>query len=50
MPLLNLNMFSTLFIVSGMKLQRMLPRNARDFMPKDIILVGGICSVVPKIS
>ena len=23
----------------------MLPRNAKDFMPKDIVLVGGICSV-----
>ena len=23
----------------------MLPRKARDFMPKDIVLVGGICSV-----
>ena len=23
----------------------MLPRNARHFMPKDIILVGGICCV-----
>ena len=45
MPFLNLNTFSTLFIVSGMEFQRMLPRNARDFMPKDIVLVGGICSV-----
>ena len=45
MPFLNLNTFSTLFIVSGMELQRMLPRNARDFMPKYIVLVGGICSV-----
>ena len=45
MPFLNLNTSSTLFIVSGMELQSMLPRNARDFMPKDIVLVGGICSV-----
>ena len=45
MPFLNLNTFSTLFIVSGLEFQRMLPRNARDFMPKDIVLVGGICSV-----
>ena len=45
MPFLNLNTFSTLFIVSDMDFQRMLPRNARDFMPKDIVLVGGICSV-----
>ena len=45
MPFLNLNTFSTLFIVSGMEFQRMLPRNARDFMPKDIVLVGGIRSV-----
>ena len=42
MPFLNLNTFSTLFIVSGLEFQRMLPRNARDFMPKDIVLVGGI--------
>ena len=45
MPFLNLDTFSTLFIVSGMEFKRMLPRNARDFMPKDIVLVGGICSV-----
>ena len=45
MPFLNLNTFSTLCIVSGIEFQRMLPRNARDFMPKDIVLVGGICSV-----
>ena len=45
MPFLNLNTFSTLFIVSGMEFQRMLARNARDFMLKDIVLVGGICSV-----
>ena len=37
MPFLNLNTFSTLFIVSGMEFQRMLPWNARDFMPKDIM-------------
>ena len=45
MPFLNLNTFSALFIVSGMVFQRMLPRNAREFMPKDIVLVDGICSV-----
>ena len=45
MPFLNLNTFSKIFIVSGMEFQRMLPRNARDFMPKDIVLVGGIFSV-----
>ena len=45
MPFLNLNTFSALFIVSGMAFQRMLPRKAREFMPKDIVLVGGICSV-----
>ena len=41
MPFLNLNTFSALFIVSGMAFQRMLPRKAREFMPKDIVLVGG---------
>ena len=45
MPFLNLNTFSALFIVSGMAFQRILPRKAREFMPKDIVLVGGICSV-----
>ena len=45
MPFLNLNTFSALFIVSGMSFQRMLPRKARTFLPKDIVLVGGICSV-----
>ena len=45
MPFLNLNTFSALFIVSGMAFQRMLPRKAKEFMPKDIVLVGGICSV-----
>ena len=35
MPFLNLDTFSTLFIVSGMAFQRMLPRKAREFMPKD---------------
>ena len=45
MPFLNLNTFSALFIASGMAFQRMLPRKAREFMPKDIVLVGGICSV-----
>ena len=44
MPFLNLNTFSALFIVSGMVFQRMLPRNAREFMPKDV-LVDGICIV-----
>ena len=39
MPFLNLNTFSALFIVSGMAFQRMLPRKAREFMPKDIVLV-----------
>ena len=43
MPFLSLNTFSALFIVSGMVFQRMLPRNAREFMPKDIVLVDGIC-------
>ena len=46
MPFLNLNTFSALFIVSGMAFQRRLPRKAREFMPKDIVLVGGICSVL----
>ena len=41
MPFLHLNTFSALFIVS----QRILPRKARDFMPKDINLVGGFGSV-----
>ena len=45
MPFLNLNTFPALFIVSGMAFQRMLPRKAKEFMPKDIVLVGGICSV-----
>ena len=45
MPFLNLNTFSALFIVSGMAFQRMLPRKAKEFMPKDIVLVSGICSV-----
>ena len=45
MPFLNLNTFSGLIIVSGMALQRMIPRKAREFMPKDIVLVGGLCSV-----
>ena len=45
MPFLNLNTFSALFIVSGMEIQRMLPRKAKEFMPKEIVLVGGICSV-----
>ena len=45
MPFLNLNTFSALFIVSGMAFQRMLPRKAREFMPKDTALVGGICSM-----
>ena len=37
MPFLNLNTFSALFIVSGMAFQRILPRNAREFIPKDIV-------------
>ena len=37
MPFLNLNTFSAL--------QRMLPRKGSEFMPKDIVLVFGICSV-----
>ena len=45
MPFLNLNTFSALFIVSGMVLQRMLSRNAREFIPKDIVLIDGIFSV-----
>ena len=45
MPFINLNTFSALFIVSGMAFQRMLPRKTREFMPKDIVLVGRICSV-----
>ena len=45
MPFLNLNTFSALFIVSGMAFQRMLPRKVREFMQKDIFLVGGICTV-----
>ena len=45
MPFLNLNTFSALFIVSGMAFQRMLPRKAREFMMKDVVLVGGICCV-----
>ena len=45
MPFLNLNTFSTLILASGMEFQRMLPRNTRYFMPKDIVLVGGVCSV-----
>ena len=45
MPFLNLNTFSALFIVSGMAFQRMLPRKVKEFMPKEIVLVGGICSV-----
>ena len=39
MPFLNLGTFSALFIVSGMAFQRMLPRKAREFMPKDVVLV-----------
>ncbi len=35
MPLLNLNTFSELFIVSGMEFQRMLLRKAKEFVPKD---------------
>ena len=46
MSFLNLNTFSALSIVSGMAFQRMLPRKAREFMPKDIVLVSGICSVI----
>ena len=45
MPFLNLDTFSAIFIVSGMAFQRILPRKAREFMPKDIILVVGSCSV-----
>ena len=45
MHFLNLHTFSAFFIVSGMAFQRMLPRKAREFMPKDIVLVGGLCSV-----
>ena len=45
MPFLNLKTFSALFIVSGMALQRVLPRKAREFIPTDIVLVGGSCSV-----
>ena len=45
MPSLNLDTFSALCIVSGMAFQRMLPRKAREFMPKDIVLVVGSCSV-----
>ena len=45
MPFLNLNTFSALFTVSGKAFQRMLPRKAGEFKPKDIVLVGGICSV-----
>ena len=43
MPFLNLDTFSALFILSGMAFQRMLPRKAREFMPKDIVLVVGSC-------
>ena len=45
MPFLNLKTFSALFNVSGMAFQRMLPRKAREFMPKDTVLAGAICSV-----
>ena len=45
MLFLNLDTFSTLFIVSGMAFQRMLPRKAKEFMPKDIFLAVGSCSV-----
>ena len=37
MPFLKLAMFSALFIVSGMAFQRMLPRNASEFISKDIV-------------
>ena len=46
MPFLNLNTFSALFIGSGMAFQRMLPRKAREFMPKDIVLVLAIASTI----
>ena len=40
--LLNLNMLSALFTVSGMAFDRMLLRNASEFIPKDIVLVGRV--------
>ena len=46
MPFKNLDTFSALFIVSDMAFQRMLPRNASEFIPKDIDLVGGSCSAL----
>ena len=45
MPFLNLNTFSTLYCMAGMAFQRMLPWKAKEFMPKDIVLVargGGV--------
>ena len=45
MPFLNMITFSALFIASSMVFQRILLPNAREFIPKDIVLVGGICSV-----
>ena len=45
MPFLNLDTFSVIFIVSGMAFQSILPRDAYEFKPKDIGLVGRSCSV-----
>ena len=46
MPFLNLDPFSALSIVSGIiAFQRMFPQNASEFISKDIVFVGGTCSV-----